>query len=65
MLFDLSIRTLINNVEHERRQIEMQQEESLNHLADIQNMDQIMAQKKCATDIYIRQMKRRHFIVIF
>lgn len=63
VLFDWSIQQLIQDVENERSQIERKQEQRLNELADQQSMDQIMAQREGKNEMFIREMKQRHYMV--
>lgn len=64
VLFDWSIQQLIKDVENERSQIEREQEQRLNELADQQSMDQHMAQQERKNEMFIREMKQRHYMVL-
>lgn len=54
---------MIQDVENERSQIEREQEQRLNELADQQSMDQLMAQQERKNEMFIREMKQRHYMV--
>lgn len=63
ILFDRKIDQLAQDVQLRRENLRTEQEQALNQLADIQEMEKLMAKQKGSSEAEMRRLENRHIMV--